>query len=328
METKIYYATGKRVAYNRLLKHMIVTTTIVDRFEKGENLADILNGMVDSGSLNQDQLPALLNIILVSRAKLPYRSMNLPDQFSSHGPMISQFTKWNALDLVVAFHHPTVGLVMVNPARIEHWQRVHELKKDELIVVYARAKQGGVETARKGLDAFFALLAGKAPVEDAAFSMAVAAPPAPSRVVAPAPVAAPPAAAQVAAPVQPAAPAPAPVAPAGPVRGMQMTPKYSVQVTNELFHNGNVEAWKNIIEAYHAKYTGCRVIVYHEGELIQDLNSLFKWGKVKHGGVIMFQVSGAEIKGVSRLQRYLYEGASSRFEAFLKKDINKVLNLF
>ena len=89
-----------------------------------------------------------------------------------------------------------------------------------------------------------------------------------------------------------------------------------------------MEAWKNIIESYEAKHVGNKVIVYHEGELIQDLNSLFKWGKVKHGGVIMFQVAGAQIKGVSRLQKYLHEGASSRFEAFMKHDINKVLNLF
>ncbi|MFN3247226.1 MAG: hypothetical protein ACK42K_11055, partial [Leptonema sp. (in: bacteria)] len=79
---------------------------------------------------------------------------------------------------------------------------------------------------------------------------------------------------------------------------------------------------------YEAKYPDCKVIVYHEGELIQDLNSLFKWGKVKHGGVIMFQVIGENIKGVSRLQKYLHEGASPRFESFLKKDVNKVLNLF
>lgn len=321
MQTRVFQATGKRAIYNRLLRHMVVTTSIVDRFEKGENLADILNGMVDSGSLTQEQLPALLHLVLVSRANLPFRSVNLPETYAAHGPMISHFSKWTGVDVVAAYQHPTVGLVLVNPARIDHWQRVHELKRDELIVVYARALKGGADVGKKALDAFFAVLGGKAPVEDPGFIL-------PAAPVAPQPVAA--AAAPVAAPA-PVAPQPmqAPAAPAaGPARGTQMTPKYSVQVSNELFHNGNVEAWKNIIEAYHSKYTDCRVIVYHEGELIQDLNSLFKWGKVKHGGVIMFQVSGAAIKGVSRLQRYLYEGASNRFEAFLKKDINKVLNLF
>lgn len=307
MQTRIYHATGKRIAYNRLLKHMVVTTSIVDRFEKGDNLADILNGMLDAGLLKAEQVPAILNVVLVSRAALPYRSMNLPETVTSFSSFSDQFSKWNGLDLVVAYYHPTFGIQLANPARAEHWQRMHELKRDELIVVYARAKSGGKDIARKGLDAFFSVLAGRPVDEDPLFVMARAPEPAP-----------------LAAATAPAAP----TVPALPSRATQMTPKYSVQVSNELFHNGNVEAWKNIIEAYHAKYPNCRVIVYHEGELIQDLNSLFKWGKVKHGGVIMFQVAGSEIKGVSRLQRYLYEGASPRFEAFLKKDINKILNLF
>ena len=89
-----------------------------------------------------------------------------------------------------------------------------------------------------------------------------------------------------------------------------------------------MEAWKNIVESYETSHPGNKVIVFHEGELIQDLNSLFKWGKVKHGGVIMFQVAGTNIKNVSRLQKYLFEGASKRFEAFMKHDVNKVLPLF
>ena len=100
------------------------------------------------------------------------------------------------------------------------------------------------------------------------------------------------------------------------------------QVSNELFHNGNVEAWKNIIEAYETSFEGNKVYVFYEGEYIKDLNSLFKWGKVKHAGLIMFQIVGPQIKGVSKLQKYLYEGASARFETFMKHDVNKALRLF
>ena len=107
-----------------------------------------------------------------------------------------------------------------------------------------------------------------------------------------------------------------------------MTPKYSVVVTNELFHNGNVEAWKKIIQSYNNKYPGLEVMVWYEDERINDINSLFKWGKVKHGVPIMFGVAGDEIKDVRKLQRYLFEGASHRFEAFLKGDFDRVLDLF
>jgi hypothetical protein len=124
-----------------------------------------------------------------------------------------------------------------------------------------------------------------------------------------------------------AAPAPA-VAPAASATGKRMTPMYSIPVTNELFHNGNVEAWKKIIQSYTTRYPGLEVYVFYEGERIHDINTLFKWGKVKHGSAILIAVAGADIRDVAKLQRYLKQGASQMFEAFLKAPVNAVLNLF
>lgn len=107
-----------------------------------------------------------------------------------------------------------------------------------------------------------------------------------------------------------------------------MTPKHAVSVTNELFHNGNVEAWINIVESYKVKFPGLDVHVFHDGQKVVNIQALFKWGKVKNGDVILFSVSGEGIQAVSKLKRYLFEGASQRYEAFIKKDVNKVLNLF
>ena len=95
-----------------------------------------------------------------------------------------------------------------------------------------------------------------------------------------------------------------------------------------MFHNGNVEAWKKIVESYTTKFPDLQVYIFHKGELILDINSLFKWGKVKHSDSIFFQVGGENIRGVSKLQKYLFEGASPRYEQFLKIDMGKVLNLF
>jgi len=107
-----------------------------------------------------------------------------------------------------------------------------------------------------------------------------------------------------------------------------MTPRYGVLVTNELFHNGNVEAWKRIIDSYKTKYPGLDVLIWYDNEKINDINTLFKWGKVKHGTPIMISVVGDDIKDVSKLQKYLFEGASPRFEVFLKGAVNRTLDLF
>jgi len=103
---------------------------------------------------------------------------------------------------------------------------------------------------------------------------------------------------------------------------------YSVPVTNELFHNGNVEAWKRIIASYTTRHPGLEVLVYYDGERITNLNALFKWGKVKHGSTIQFAVKGEEITDVPKLLRYLKQGASPMFEAFLRGPVNAVLMLF
>jgi hypothetical protein len=47
-----------------------------------------------------------------------------------------------------------------------------------------------------------------------------------------------------------------------------------------------------------------------------------------HGDSIFFQVSGEIIVGVSKLQKYLFEGASQRYEQYLKLGVGRVLNLF
>lgn len=323
---------GTRAGFNHTLRHIVNVTNLMEQIGKGANLADILNDLLEAGVLRRNQLPPILAVTLVEKLNLPYRAVNLKESVSDFDAMVKAFSEWNGVSLVVAYSHPNLGLNLVNPSQEAHWNAVHDLKANELVVVYARAANDKPETAEKALDAFFTLLAGGEAAADPDFKKAApAAPPPPPPPAAPAqaaPAAAP--AARPAAPAQ-AAPAPAPAAPARPAPKpggkRNLTPKYSVQVTNELFHNGNVEAWKNIIESYEAK-TQNQVIVYHEGELIQDLNSLFKWGKVKHGGLIMFQVMGYQIKGVSRLQKYLHEGASSRYETFMKHDVNKILNLF
>lgn len=297
---------GTRPVFNKTLRHMVNVTMIIEQVQGGANLAQVLNQMVGDGIVTRDQIPPVLSIVLVHKFNWPHESRNLREPLENFDKVAASFKEWNAINMVISYHHPTLGIMLIDPSNPEHWAAVHDLKRDELLVAYASAKNESQETARKAIQALFALLEGREPVVDEDFKSKVVAPPPP-----------------------PPAPEPA-AAPAKKVitKGKKLTPKYSVQVTNELFHNGNVEAWKNIIESYEATHAGCQVIVYHEGELIQDLNSLFKWGKVKHGGLIFFQVAGQNLKHISRLQKYLFEGASSRFENFLKQDPNRMLQLF
>ena len=344
-----------RAGFNSAVRHMTKTIEIAGTLGPSANLGDLLYERGDE-NLSGERGALLLRMLLVDKLGYKAVSSNLAAVTADVPALAEEFETWKGVDLVAAYHHPDLGLLIANPKVAEELANFGMLRKRELLVIYA-GKGGDAADAncQKAAEAAIALFEGekaKVPADllkgnftvkklkkaedepapkaarggkakPAAKRGAKAAPakrgkPAP----APAPAAAPPKeSARVAPPVVTAA------APAisGPVR---MTPMYSVVVSNELFHNGNVEAWKRIIASYTAKYPGLQVFIYYDGERILDINTLFKWGKVKHGSAIMFAVSGNEIKDVAKLQRYLVQGASSQFEAFLHGNVNNILKLF
>jgi hypothetical protein len=346
-----YAALSNRRGFNKSLAHFRLVTAILDPLGKGKNLADLVDELEKSKQLEKAQIGPILNALIVERMRYATLSFNMPADRKDFEPVWKETEKWNRFDMVVAYHHPQLGITLVNPKRQAQWEAAQDLSRQELVVLYLKAMRDedrALETG--GLEALHNLITG-GPVQDTAgfYDPAMEARPAPEPAAPTAQPAAPTAqpAAPTAQPVRPApeparptvaAPAPPPVAAAKPAVATptdggdlgkkRMTPKYSVQVTNELFHNGNVEAWKNIVESYKSKFPNLEVHIFHDGEKVNDINSLFKWGKVKNGDVLLFSVSGEDIKGVAKLQRYLFEGASIRFPAFLKKDVNKVLHLF
>lgn len=333
-----YMSLSSRKGFNKSLGHFRLVTGIVQQLGGGANLAEIIDELEKTKEVEKSQIGPILNAIIVDRESYSTISFNLPLDLQEFDRICSEVTKWNRFQIVVAYHHPQLGITLINPQLRAHWESVRELNRDELVVVYLKAMQ---EPDRKleeqALQQMRNLFFGRPISGTAAFGGAPERPrvaPAPAAPVSPRPIPPPQAAARPAGAGLAAAPAqaePEPAAPPPPPESggkRKVTPKYSIQVTNELFHNGNVEAWKNIVESYKGKYGGLEVHIFHDGQKVNNINALFKWGKVKHGDAILFCVSGEEIKGVAKLQRYLFEGASLRYSNYLKKDINKVLNLF
>jgi hypothetical protein len=340
-----------REGFNRSLRHFKFISRVIGEFEGRRNLADTLSECLADKSIEPRQVPPTLNAILVDKYHYACRSHNLTENFDDFDTLTETVAAWRAIDMVVAYSHPELGMVVVNPKNRAHWDAVRSLKRNELITVFAGAfgETNGDKKYQDGISLFIALVGGAKLKTPAALTKgrfvqkkqpAIAAPaPAPVRGARKArgrpgraggaSVAAPPSTAATL-PQYPSAPAPAAAPPAGAPSGApkKMTPMYSIPVTNELFHNGNVEAWKKIIQSYTTKYPGLDVYVFYEGERIHDINTLFKWGKVKHGSAIMIAVAGDDIRDVAKLQRYLRQGASHMFEAFLKAQVGAILNLF
>ena len=335
------------------------TIEIAGTLGPNTNLGDMLFERGDE-NLSGERGALLLRMLLVDKLGYKTVSSNLETITADTSALASEFEKWKGIDMVAAYHHPDLGLLIANPKISDELANFGMLRKRELLVIYAG--KGGTaadDSCQKAAEMAVTLFEGgkvKVPPEILKGNFAVkrlkktevkeetvkavktaragkpsraAAKAAPGKRGKPgksqapqAAVTAAPKESRVAPPVVTTA---APAITKGPVR---MTPMYSVVVSNELFHNGNVEAWKRIIASYNAKYSSLQVFIYYEGERILDINTLFKWGKVKHGSAIQFAVSGNDIKDVAKLQRYLVQGASHQFEAFLHGPVNNVLKLF
>jgi hypothetical protein len=350
-ETTNLEVLSTRTGFNSAVRHMNKTIEISGTLGPNANLGDLLYERGDE-NLSGERGALLLRMLLVDKLGYKTVSSNLASVASDIPALAGEFEKWKAVDLVVVYHHPDLGLLIANPKAAEELANFGMLRKRELLVVYAgKGGEAADAACLKAAELAVSLFEGKKvktspDLLKGSFSVKkmkktgsdkekpAKAPKAARAVKAAKPGAKaktsrkPAAAAPVVKENRVAAPVVTSTAPAiskGPVR---MTPMYSVVVQNELFHNGNVEAWKRIVASYNARYPELQVYIYYEGERILDINSLFKWGKVKHGSAIQFAVAGSDIKDVAKLQRYLIQGASNQFEAFLHGPVNSVLRLF
>jgi len=289
---------SSRAGFNTALHHFKTVTSYISDVEEGKNLADIINTSIEEQLLQRFQIRAIVNALLVDKFNYMFKSHNIENEVKDPEGIVEEISKWGNIQLILSYFHPHTGLSVINPKKTIAWENIIPLAKDELIVVYTGPSKDEIAntTLKSAISDFISLLYGKKIKTKNEYL------------------------GKIVEKKLEAIPTQAPK--------RRATPRYSVQVTNELFHNGNVEAWKKIIESYKTNYNDLDVLIWYENERINNINALFKWGKVKHGGIIFFSVVGDNIKDVSKLKRYLFEGASPRFEAFLKGGIGRTLDLF
>ncbi|MCL1959371.1 MAG: hypothetical protein FWF68_07190 [Spirochaetes bacterium] len=314
-----------RSGFNSAVRHIKKTMEIASNAGAG-NLSDIIYEM-DDDELTGGKIALLLRMLLVDKLGYKTASKNLVSTVADVSVLSKEFGKWNGVDLVAAYYHPEMGLLIANPKVAEELAAFGQLRKRELLVVYAGLQ--GKETdenCQKAADIALNMFEGAKVTAPSALTKGKFTV---KKVSPPKKVSETKTAKTKTAKTKSDTKKPAPAKKASAVSGpAKMTPRYAVVVQNELFHNGNVEAWKKIIASYKAKHPNLDVFIYYETERILDINSLFKWGKVKHGSAIEFAVAGNEIQDVAKLQRYLAQGASHQFEAFLHGPVNTVLKLF
>ncbi|MDA3851786.1 MAG: hypothetical protein PF447_11000 [Spirochaetaceae bacterium] len=290
-----------RAGFNQALRHFKTALGFSEDISQGYNLADILNEALENQELENHQIIPIINILLADKFGYKSKSENLDSILNDLKNLSTTVKTWNLINFIMVCYSSDGTPQVVNPANIEALDSLLPLNSGELVVCYAGSNYIEDDSIIKAaLEDFIKLLyggkiKGKKAYMDDNTNVEASKPEAPvsSKLV-----------------------------------SSNISKKYGVVVTNELFHNGNVEAWKRIIESYVTAHSGCDVLVWYEGERINDINALFKWGKVKRGCPIMFSVVGESLKNISKLKKYLFEGASSRYEVFLRGQVGAVLDLF
>ena len=315
--------------FNSALGHFQTVSDIIGTLEDFENVADSLNELLQEKTIKQNQLIPSIHAILFDKLNYRIKSYNMAETISNFDTLVNEIKTWNAIDIVMVYYHPDLGPMLINPKNKSHFESIHTFKRNELITIYTGSfnKEFDSSLADKAISGIKNFLDGKKIISSKELitgkfnikqkkSVKKLQSPKTVKSKTKSSTSVKKATVTVDKNVETI------------TKPKRITPYYSIPVTNELFHNGNVEAWKKIIQSYNAKYPSLEVYIYYDGERIHDIHSLFKWGKVKHGSTILFAVAGDNIKDVAKLQRYLKQGASIMFESFLKFPINKILNLF
>ncbi len=316
---------ARRAGYNLALRHFRTAQEFSGDVGEGYNLADILNAALDEEKIEEFQIRPVVNILLAEKFGYAFASENLKQNVETMDGLSKVAEGWNKLQVVLVYTDANNGIHLLNPEDPGPWEAALPLAKDEHIVCYVGSPgEVKADLLESAVADVFSLLYGGKTKGKAGYKgsdrlkryleeekPAPQAPPVKS------------------ASVSEESPASQSVVPPPQTGGSKkLTAKIGVNVTNELFHNGNVEAWKRIIESYRFKYPHLDVLIWYDGERINDINALFKWGKVKHGTPIMFSVAGDNPTDLSKLRKYLFEGASQRFEAFLHGAPGTILQLF
>jgi hypothetical protein len=327
-----YDMLSTREECNRAIRHLELVMEIVEDFNNSYNLADRIHDYIQAGEIEKSQIRPLIHSILIDKYNYVFSSHNLIRNIANFNQLIKEISRMKAIDIVLVYYHPELGAIPINPKNEKHWKAAKWLKKNELISIFIGefTETSSKPMYEEALLAIIELLKGHTVEIPASLHRGkytykkvktVSAKKEPEK--------------------ETSDTLPAPETKKKKktkreedeqvdedIAELKMTRMYGIIVTNGVFHNGNVEAWKKIIRSYESVHKGTQVIIYYDGERINDIDSLFKWGKVKRGTAIMMAVVGNNIKEVAKLRRYLAEGASPRFKQFISGPPTAILRIF
>ena len=132
-----YERLSTKKGFNESLKHFQAVSSLLGDFENRYNLADLLNALIAENEIENDQLNSIVYALLVDKYGYNYKSYNLKVSIENFDNLYNQIKIWKAVDVVLAYFHPELGITLVNPKSKTNWEAINLMKRDEPVVVYA-----------------------------------------------------------------------------------------------------------------------------------------------------------------------------------------------
>jgi len=128
-------ALSTRQGFNSAVRYIQKTIEISSSAGSG-NLGDILRELGNDDT-SGGRIGLLLRMLLVDKLGYKTASANLSVEVAEPAKFAAEFEKWKGVDLVAAYHHPELGLLIANPKVAEELGSFGQLRKRELMVIYA-----------------------------------------------------------------------------------------------------------------------------------------------------------------------------------------------
>jgi len=140
METT-FYSLATKASFNKALNHFYSVNDVVDEVEGGRNFADVVNIMLSEGDLMVDQVLPMVGAILRDKYQYTFDSYNVPVTMNDFSKIVEETSKWTALDIVIVYFNVNGEPILINPKNAAHWERVREIVRDQLMVIYTKKKK-------------------------------------------------------------------------------------------------------------------------------------------------------------------------------------------
>ena len=161
-----YVPLATKQGFNASVTHIQNALSLLDACNVKKNIADEIGVLLENKELTNEEIPAFLSVILLDMWGYKAVSKNIREINIAATDIIAETAKWKGVDIVIGYHHPDLGFLVINPKNPANASLFETLKKNELLNIYVGKQDKGAmdaPIAEAVFRAFFNLLEGARP---------------------------------------------------------------------------------------------------------------------------------------------------------------------